>query len=157
MTELKALRIERKLTQKQAADTIGISLRSYVTYENDDTKASTAKYRFLMQEIAKLNVIDEDHGLLTVEEISSICNEILSEYKVDYCYLFGSYAKGSATEKSDVDLLIGTKISGLKFYGIVERLREALHKRVDVLDIKQLIDNEQLLNEILKDGIKVYG
>ena len=54
-------------------------------------------------------------------------------------------------------MLIGTKISGLKFYGIVERLREMLHKRVDVLDIKQLVDNEQLLNEILKDGIKVYG
>jgi hypothetical protein len=39
----------------------------------------------------------------------------------------------------------------------VEEIRTALHKKVDVLDIHQLKDNLELTQEILKDGIKIYG
>ena len=80
----------------------------------------------------------------------------LNEYDVKYCILFGSYAKGKATEKSDVDLLISTEIVGLRFFGIAERLRETLHKKVDLLDLRQLADNQALIDEILKDGVRVY-
>ena len=44
----------------------------------------------------------------------------------------------------------------MKFYGLIERLRLDLKKKVDVLDINQLVNNRELLNEILKDGIKIY-
>lgn len=37
---------------------------------------------------------------------------------------------------SDVDLLISANVKGLKFYGLVEEIREALHKKVNVLEIK---------------------
>jgi len=40
---------------------------------------------------------------------------------------------------------------------MVEELRVALRKRVEVLDINQLKDNFSLTKEILKDGIKIYG
>ena len=55
------------------------------------------------------------------------------------------------------DLLISTDATGLKFYGLVEDIRTALHKKVDVLDINQLKDNFELTQEILKDGVKIYG
>ena len=74
-----------------------------------------------------------------------------------YCYLFGSYAKGKASGSRDVDLLISAKVIGLKYDELVERLREALHKKVDMLDTKQLLKNEALLNEVLKEGIRIYG
>ena len=119
MGELKSLRIERKLTQNQAADILGVSLRSYKSYENDEKKAD--------------------------------------RYNVNFCYLFGSYSKGKAKPTSDVDLLISTDATGLKFYGLVEDIRTALHKKVDVLDINQLKDNFELTQEILKDGVKIYG
>ena len=41
-------------------------------------------------------------------------------------------------------------------FSVVEELREALHKKVDALDLKQLDHNMDLLHEILKDGIKIY-
>ncbi len=63
----------------------------------------------------------------------------------------------TATEASDVDLLISTNVRGLKFYGLVEEIRSALHKKVDVLDLNQLSDNFELTKEILRDGIKIYG
>ncbi len=58
---------------------------------------------------------------------------------------------------SDVDLLISSDAKGLKFYEMVERLREALHKKVDALDHKQLLKIEALLNEVLKDVVKICG
>ncbi len=154
---LKQIRIEKHLTQQQAAEGIGISLRSYISYENDSNKASTAKYNFLVHEIEKIKPLDEEHGILLQEDIIKICSNIFSDYNISYCYLFGSYAKGKATEKSDVDLLISNGISGLKYYELLERLRETLHKKVDMLDFNQLLNNEALLNEILKDGIRIYG
>ena len=101
--------------------------------------------------------MDETHGILTVDEIKNICSSIFENYNIDYCYLFGSYAKGKATEVSDVDLLISTPISGMRFYDLVETIREALQKKVDVLNREQLNENLELINEILKDGIKIYG
>ena len=157
MNELKKLRIEKRITQQEAADIIGVSLRSYVSYENDEKKVGTTKYRFLLQEVKKINPIDEENGILSKDDIRKICSSIFSEYEVEYCYLFGSYAKGKATGASDVDLLISSKTTGLKYYELVERLREGLHKRVDLLDYKQLLNNEALLNEVLKEGIRIYG
>ena len=110
-----------------------------------------------MQELQKINAVDEEHGILTTEQIRMWCKEILDAYQVEYCYLFGSYAKGKATEQSDVDLLISTKETGLRFYEIAERLRESLHKKVDLLDVKQLVNNETLIDEMLKEGIKIYA
>jgi len=40
---------------------------------------------------------------------------------------------------------------------MVEELRTVLCKKVDVLDTKQLMNNLELTEEILKDGIKIYG
>lgn len=157
MSDLKELRKSKHLTQQEAAFRIGVSLRSYISYENDKTKEGSPKYRFLLQELEKINPIDEEHGVLERDELINICSEILSEYDVDYCYLFGSYAKGKASGSSDVDLLISAKVTGLKYYELVERLREALHKKVDMLDTKQLLKNETLLNEVLKEGIRIYG
>ena len=71
--------------------------------------------------------------------------------------MFGSYAKGNAKETSDIDLVIASDISGIKFFELVELLRNGLHKKVDALDLNQLINNKDLLNEVLKDGIKIYG
>ena len=40
---------------------------------------------------------------------------------------------------------------------MIEDLRTALKKKIDALDIEQLVNNQDLTNEILKDGIKIYG
>ena len=100
--------------------------------------------------------IDETHGILTIEQIKKVCEPIFIKYKVQYCYLFGSYAKGKAKETSDVDLLVYTDATGLKFYELIEVLRENLKKKIDLLNQDQIKDNNNLINEILKDGIKIY-
>ncbi|MBQ6519789.1 MAG: nucleotidyltransferase domain-containing protein [Anaerolineaceae bacterium] len=154
---LKELRISKGLTQLEAARMLNVSLRSYVSYENDNNKRDSLKYRFFFQEMEKINQIDEDHGVLQISQIEEITHKVFSEYKILYCYLFGSYAKGTASEKSDVDLLISGEISGIQFYELTEKLRELLHKKVDMLDVNQLVGNLALLNEVLAEGVKIYG
>ena len=157
MSYLKELRISKNMTQAQASAVMGISLRSYKEYENNEKKSNTMKYKYMVEFLESFMHTDEEHGVLTFDEIKNGCKEVLDEYDVSYCILFGSYAKGSADGKSDVDLLISTEARGLKFYGIAERLRIKLRKKIDLLDIGQLSGNPDLINEILKDGIRIYG
>ena len=154
---LKELRIEKGLTQAACAKAVGIPMRTYVRYESDEGRKDTIKYRYIFETLQKYGVIDEDHGLLTVEKIREICTPLFERYNVRYAYLFGSYAKGKATEKSDVDLLISMPLNGLRLYEFVEVLRESLKKKVDLLDDTQLENNTVLVKEILQDGIKIYG
>ena len=157
MKDLKSIRLDKELTQQQAAGIVGISLRSYKSYENDLDKRGNLKYNYIYEKLSQINPIDEEHGIVDLEYISRKCSKVFDKYKINFCYLFGSYAKGKAKDDSDVDLLISTEIKGLKFFGLVEELRNSLQKKVDVIEVAGLKDNVELLEEILKDGIKIYG
>lgn len=154
---LKQLRKQKKLTQAACAAYLGVPLRTYQNYENDGQKQDSMKYRFMLQKLDQYGILDENHGVLTLEQIKAICGQVFEGKKITYCYLFGSYAKGKARECSDVDLLVSTPISGMQFYDLVEELREKLCKQVDVLNQEQLRDNMPLVEEILRDGVKIYG
>ena len=108
MGELKSLRIERKLTQNQAADILGVSLRSYKSYENDEKKADSIKYKYMLEKISEINPIDEENGIVDIDYIKRKWSVGFDKYNVNFCYLFGSYSKGTAKPTNDVDLLIST-------------------------------------------------
>ena len=154
---LKELRKQKKLTQVACAAYLGIPVRTYQNYETDISKSNSMKYNFMLQKLEQYGFIDETHGILTIDQITDACKSVFAELEVEYCYLFGSYAKGKATESSDVDLLISTTVSGMKFFELIEMVRERLNKKVDILNQNQLKDNPDLVNDILKDGIKIYG
>ena len=154
---LKELRTQNKLTQVECTRYLGVPVRTYQNYEVDEKKRTSMKYMYMVQKLEQYGFVDETHGILSIQKIKEVCTEIFSGIDVEYCYLFGSYAKGRATESSDVDLLVATSISGMKFYDLVEAIREGLAKKVDVLNLEQLTNNPELVNEILKDGVKIYG
>lgn len=55
-----------------------------------------------------------------------------------------------------MDLLISTACSGLKYFELIEVLRESLKKKVDLIDAHEIHKNPKLLQEILKDGFRIY-
>ena len=124
---------------------------------NDPNKSGTLKYNYIADKLKEINPVDGDHGVLDVEVIRRKCARVFEKYDINFCYLFGSYARNRANATSDVDLLISANVNGLKFYGLIEEIRNALHKRVDILDLNQLRDNLELTQDILKEGIKIYG
>ncbi len=59
--------------------------------------------------------------------------EICERNDIEFCALFGSFARGEANEESDVDLLVKfSKPIGWAFYGIAEELEKALGRKVDL-------------------------
>ncbi|MBQ8177616.1 MAG: nucleotidyltransferase domain-containing protein [Clostridia bacterium] len=154
---LKNVRQSANMTQEQFSKYLGIPLRTYKRYELNESLIPAIKREYILSKIKSFYCVDEDNGVLSQKQIKAICNKVFKKYPIDYCYLFGSYAKGKATDGSDVDLLVSTKLKGLKFFGLVEDLRLALNKRVDVLNVEQLKGNYELVTEILSEGIKIYG
>lgn len=152
---LTELRKQNDLTQKEAAALVGVPYRTYIRYEENSSYCSTYKYEMFFNILKNKVKVDEEHGLLSLEQIKKNLIPLLKKHNIGYCYLFGSYAKGTAKETSDVDLLIDTDLTGLKFYGLVEEMRNLLHKKIDLLRLKDLESNNPLVLEILKDGVRI--
>ena len=156
MTNLLETRKKYHISQKEAADTLGISLRTYQRYEKNlcpDFK----KTQNLIKLLDDYYLIDETKGILTIDQIKKTVVPILEKNNIKKCYLFGSYARNEAREDSDVDLLLDTDITGLDFFNLVEDLRVSLYKKVDVLRLKDISDNNPISLIILKEGVLLYG
>ena len=154
---IKDLRKKAGYTQAQAAEFVGMPLRTYVRYEADELCCSDIKREYIVNKLTDLTEITETKGILKLNDIKSYLKEFCEKYRINYCCVFGSYAKGTPTEKSDVDILVDTDITGLKFYGLVEEIRTDLCKKVDLLRVEDVMKNKDLLTDILKEGIKIYG
>ena len=91
---------------------------------------------------------------LTIKQIAKIAVPILKKNGVTKAGIFGSYARGEAKKRSDIDMLVKTRkgMSLLDFVGIKLELEEKLQKKVDLVEyevIKPRI-KEQILNEEVK-------
>ena len=95
-------------------------------------------------------------GKYTVDEIKNIVAPIAQEYGVDSLYLFGSYSKGSASEKSDIDLLIDKgKIRSLfALTGFRLALEDALRLPVDL--VTSDISDKNFLRLIADEEVLLY-
>ena len=153
MNELRQRRKELGLTQIEAAKACGVSRRTYQTYEENAILNDT--YNELIKKIDELGVLDGCNYVLNLKHIKHICKQLFKEKypEIRSAYLFGSYARGEANGKSDVDILVICPPMGMKFYGIVAELEELLHKTVDLHTHRQLVNNEKFLEEILNDWI----
>ncbi len=81
--------------------------------------------------------------------------EICKRNDISYCALFGSFARGEATEESDIDLLVRfSKPTGWKFYGIAEDLQDILGKKVDLATENML--NKYIRESVLQDLKVIY-
>ncbi len=94
--------------------------------------------------------------IYTINNIQSVLNPVFNKYQIKKATLFGSYAKGLATPKSDIDLLLDSGLKGLKFVGLIEDIHTALDKDVDVFDVTHIIPDSIIYNEINKDGVTIY-
>ena len=156
MDELRQKRKELGLTQIQAANACGVSRRTYQTYEETNTYNSTCEY--ILKKFEEMGILDGSNVVCTIRQIKNACKEVFSTYpEVKCAYLFGSYARGEATKDSDIDIVVACPPIGMRFYGIATLLEERLHKVIDLHTHRQLINNEEFMLEVLKEGVKIYG
>ena len=72
--------------------------------------------------------------------------------------LFGSYAKGNATEQSDVDIVIDSRgqLLNMAFYGVLDAITERLGKQVDLFELSEIRKPSPMYTEIMQSGVRIY-
>ena len=104
--------------------------------------------------------------IYTVEQISEIITPIVKRYGLPAVYLFGSYARGTANDTSDIDLLVdttGTQLKSLITLGALYcELEEALQKPIDLITVSSLQQSarmpseEDFRNAVMKERVMLY-
>ena len=88
----------------------------------------------------------------TVKEAQSVLAPVFDEYGIRRAVLFGSIAKGTATDRSDLDLIVDSGLRGLKFVGFIEAVHEAAGMPVDVMDVTHIDKARALTGRSRKQG-----
>lgn len=91
-----------------------------------------------------------------IESIINVVRPIASRYGLKRVFLFGSYAKGTAGEDSDIDLLIekGDPLSLLKLAGLRQSFQEEFNLSVDLLTTSGI--DEEFRKEIEGTEVLLY-
>ena len=94
--------------------------------------------------------------MYTIESLKSKLTPVFSDYGIRKAILFGSYAKRTATEKSDIDLLVDSQLKGLRFVGFTEAVRKTIDLPVDILDVTHIERHSRIDREISATGVTIY-
>ncbi|OQK17035.1 hypothetical protein AU255_03820 [Methyloprofundus sedimenti] len=93
-------------------------------------------------------------------ELESVLKHWLSEHtEIELAILFGSYAKGTATDHSDIDFAIklssrqGIKAGDKLAY--IQQLSILLSRDIDLIDLRSV--GQPLLAQIIKYGKRLLG
>lgn len=96
-------------------------------------------------------------GIYSVNELKSALRPVFERYGVKSAILFGSYAKGRADARSDVDLLVDSGLRGMAFFGLLEGVASVLTVPVDMIDVTQVERGSEIDREIRGSGVQIFG
>lgn len=99
----------------------------------------------------------DNKPLYSIYEIKKTLKPIFDKHKVKKAILFGSYVKGTADTRSDIDLVVDTDLSGLDFYGLLGEVSDKLRFPVDLIAKKEIKKNSKFEKEIKETGVTIYG
>jgi predicted nucleotidyltransferase len=99
----------------------------------------------------------------TIEEIKERIRPVAEKYNLPAVYLFGSYARGEADEKSDIDIMIdrtGAKVKTLwDLGGVFGDLEDCFQKEIDLITTFGLNDSNdtRFKNNVEHEKVRVYA
>lgn len=83
--------------------------------------------------------------IYTIEEIKRRVLPVIEKYSIPAMYLFGSYARGEATDDSDLDFLVdttGTRLTSLLSLGeLYCDLEEIFRKEIDLITVRAIMQD----------------
>jgi predicted nucleotidyltransferase len=91
-----------------------------------------------------------------IDEIKQRLEPVFRETDVRNAILFGSYAKGEATEKSDVDICVDSDLKGLDFMVLVDDVHVTLDKTIDMFPLRCVNPQSKVYGEIHDTGVIIY-
>ena len=91
-----------------------------------------------------------------IAKLQAVLTPVFRDYGISRAVLFGSVAKKTATEKSDLDLLVTSELHGLRFVGFMEAVRRAAQMPVDILNVSHIESGSKIQREIETTGVTIY-
>ena len=70
--ELRDIRKKANITQQEASNIVGVPLRTFIRYENEEKYEKTLKYQKICDVLEQTFKVDEEHGILTIDEIKKV-------------------------------------------------------------------------------------
>jgi predicted nucleotidyltransferase len=103
-------------------------------------------------------MIEEDISMLTIEEIKTYITPIVKKYPIEKVILYGSYARGDASDMSDIDLVVESRgrLRNRKIFALGGELLDVLPVKVDVYDILEIVNPSAMYENIQKEGVIIY-
>lgn len=92
----------------------------------------------------------------SIPQVRDLLSPVFRRYGVSRAVLFGSVANGTARETSDLDLLVDSRLHGLRFVGLVEAIRQAVKMPVDCFDVSHIEPDSRIDREIRDTGVMIY-
>ena len=94
---------------------------------------------------------------LELEEIKRKLIPILRKNKVTKAGIFGSYARGEQSRKSDVDILIeiNDSVGLIEFIKLKMTIQELLRKKVDLVEYDTI--RPEIRENIIKDEVSILS
>lgn len=88
-------------------------------------------------------------------QLEALKPTLLKRFKVETIDIFGSYARGEQTEKSDLIILVtySEMVDSLLIAQLRRYLRRKLHLKVDLISKKYL--NRHIRDEVLAEAVPV--
>ena len=148
------------ITKNGASDMV---IMSSVAYDN---LAGNKDYSYGYSDtsrVAEASTLDQyitlrdSKPLYSIAEIKETLRPIFEKHGVIKAILFGSYVKGTADSRSDIDLVVETNLKGLSFYGLLGDVTKALRFPVDLLEKRQIEKDSDMEREIDRTGVTIYG
>lgn len=157
---IKEARAEYGLTQKELSEITDIPLRTIENWESGKRTPSPwvekMVYSYLKQYPKNQNgIVTETKGIYEANQIKDALLPLTIKYDLNKIILYGSYAKGKQEPLSDIDLVVDGDIKGIKFFGLLEDVNNALVKSVDLIHLSQIDNNSEIYENIMK-GLVLY-
>jgi predicted nucleotidyltransferase len=99
----------------------------------------------------------------SIDEIKKRITPVAEKYKLPAVYLFGSYARGEANDKSDIDIMIdrtGTAVTGLfEWSAVFLDLKDTLEKEIDMITTSGLkySRDDEFRENVNTEKVRIYG
>lgn len=156
--KIKETRAEYNLTQQELSDLTSIPKRTIENWESEKRQPSPWVEKLVDSYIKqfpknKNGIITDRLGIYEVDQIKELFLPLTFKYDINKVILYGSYAKGKADPLSDIDLAINGDVSGLSFFGLLEEVNQLFVKDVDLLHMKEVEKDSDLMKDILKGKV----
>lgn len=93
-----------------------------------------------------------------LQDIASAIEPVLRKYRIAAAYIFGSYARGTMKENSDVDILIDYADIDIDLFQLADlagELEATLGRKVDLVTVNSL-NGDFFSNTVNREKICIY-